>query len=206
MEKFNAKILIDKIKNEALQKAKNGKWIQDVNKTIEKKHTKGSFTEWCGGKVTNDCIERGLKSKDERIRKRAQLAKNFRDMKKKEAGGAIDNNINISSYVEDLKNNYLSKLNDNFTKNMIMNVAEKTLDLEDAYLDNIKAAQRVMELEKELYGGLITYEDGGQYVQQEERQQQPKLSYEDFVKFIMSYPDYLEQFIKDLQQQTQQPQ
>lgn len=38
----------------------------------------GSFTKYCGGKVTDECIEKGLGSPNETTRKRAQFAKNAR--------------------------------------------------------------------------------------------------------------------------------
>lgn len=41
-----------------------------------KPENKGKFTEYCGGKVTNDCIEKGLGSPSEEVRKQAQFAKN----------------------------------------------------------------------------------------------------------------------------------
>lgn len=52
---------------------------------MEKKHkieikpeNKGKFTEYCGGKVTNECIEEGLASHSAKTRARAQFAKNAR--------------------------------------------------------------------------------------------------------------------------------
>lgn len=43
-----------------------------------KPENEGKFTKYCGGKVTNECIEKGLASKDPAVRKRAQFAKNAR--------------------------------------------------------------------------------------------------------------------------------
>lgn len=193
MDKFNPMTIIEKIRNEAIYKAKKGGWIQQVTRSMEKKGTKGSFTEWCGGKVTEECIERGLRSKDEKIRRRAQLAKTFREMRKKEQGGSIDN-ANTSSYVEEIKRKYLSKINDNVQKNMLMDLAQKSLDLEDAYIDYINNAKRIQQLEQELYGGIVSYEEGGQYVNQ-------NISYEEFVQFVMSYPEYLQRLMSELSSQ-----
>jgi len=53
------------------------KWMQ---KAVKKP---GSFTEYCGGEVTQECIERGKKSKDPLTRKRAHLAETFRKQAKK---------------------------------------------------------------------------------------------------------------------------
>lgn len=43
-----------------------------------KKKNRGKFTEYCGGKVTEECIAKGKKSKDPKIRKRATFAANAR--------------------------------------------------------------------------------------------------------------------------------
>lgn len=53
-----------------------------------KKENRGKFTEYCGGKVTQDCINRGKQSKDPAIRKRAIFAQNARRFKH-ENGGTI---------------------------------------------------------------------------------------------------------------------
>lgn len=43
-----------------------------------KKKNRGKFREYCGGKVTNECIARGKRSPDPTIRKRATFAANSR--------------------------------------------------------------------------------------------------------------------------------
>lgn len=43
-----------------------------------KESQKGSFTSYCGGKVTNECIQRGKNSPDPKIRKKATFAANVR--------------------------------------------------------------------------------------------------------------------------------
>jgi hypothetical protein len=43
-----------------------------------KKKNRGKFTEYCGGKVTEECIRKGKNSKDPKIRKRATFANNAR--------------------------------------------------------------------------------------------------------------------------------
>lgn len=47
-----------------------------------KPENKGKFTEYCDGKVTNECIEKGKRSKDSSIRKRAVFAENARSWNK----------------------------------------------------------------------------------------------------------------------------
>lgn len=48
-----------------------------------KKKNRGKFTEYCGGKVTSECIARGKASSNPTIRKRATFAANARRWHKK---------------------------------------------------------------------------------------------------------------------------
>ena len=48
------------------------------NKIKIKKENRGKFTEYCNGKVTSECIQRGKNSPDPKIRKRATFAANVR--------------------------------------------------------------------------------------------------------------------------------
>lgn len=48
-----------------------------------KKKNRGKFTEYCGGKVTSECIARGKNSPNPTIRKRATFAANSRRWHKK---------------------------------------------------------------------------------------------------------------------------
>lgn len=47
-----------------------------------KKENRGKFTEYCGGKVTDECIQKGLNSPSSTIRKRAVFAQNSRSWNK----------------------------------------------------------------------------------------------------------------------------
>ena len=47
---------------------------------------KGSFTRYCGGNVTNECIQRGKNSPDPKIRKKATFAANVRKFKHRYGG------------------------------------------------------------------------------------------------------------------------
>ena len=47
---------------------------------------KGLFTDYCGGNVTNECIQKGKNSSNPAIRKRATFAQNARRWKHKEGG------------------------------------------------------------------------------------------------------------------------
>ena len=51
-----------------------------------KKKNRGKFTEYCGGKVTQECINRAKKSKNPTLRKRATFAENARAWKHQEGG------------------------------------------------------------------------------------------------------------------------
>lgn len=59
--------------------SKDKKWLSKLAPKLKK----GAFTEYCGGNVTDECIQKGLKSPDATTRKRAALAKTFRNMKHK---------------------------------------------------------------------------------------------------------------------------
>ena len=65
------------------------KWMQKAAASMKRKGTKGAFTDYCGGKVTAECIEKGLNSPNETTRKRAQFAKAARSVARKENGGEI---------------------------------------------------------------------------------------------------------------------
>lgn len=60
-----------------------------------KKKNRGKFTDYCGGKVTQECIDKAKKSKNPKLRKRATFAANSRRWSKKQQGGQINyfNNI-----------------------------------------------------------------------------------------------------------------
>jgi hypothetical protein len=53
-------------------------YLQKAKRQMKKKGTIGAFTDYCGGKVTQQCIERALNSNDDTLRRRAQFAKNVR--------------------------------------------------------------------------------------------------------------------------------
>ena len=56
-----------------------------------KKKNRGKFTEYCGGEVTQECIDKAKKSKNPKLRKRATFAQNSRSWSKKHfLGGAIN--------------------------------------------------------------------------------------------------------------------
>ena len=60
-----------------------------------KKKNRGKFREYCGGEVTDECIQKAKKSKNPKLRKRATFAQNSRRWSKKQQGGQINyfNNV-----------------------------------------------------------------------------------------------------------------
>lgn len=53
-------------------------FLKSGNKIHIKESTRGSFTRWCGGEVTDECIKRGKNSPNSAIRKKATFAANAR--------------------------------------------------------------------------------------------------------------------------------
>lgn len=69
------------------------KWMQEASAEMEKKGTKGSFTEYCGGEVTQACIDKAKKSDDPKIRKKAIFAENARKISKKKSKDFEDEQV-----------------------------------------------------------------------------------------------------------------
>lgn len=103
-----------------------------------KEKNKGKFTSYCGGKVTDECIQKGKNSSNPAIRKRATFAANARKWKHKEGGiikaekGAIfgkignffKNNELGQSILSTGINLGLNSLTNSANKNVISNEAE----------------------------------------------------------------------------------
>lgn len=64
-----------------------------------KKKNRGKFTDYCGGKVTEECIRKGKNSSNPTIRKRATFAQNVRSFKHSFGGLLVDIN-----YIKDILN------------------------------------------------------------------------------------------------------
>jgi len=69
----------------------NKKWIQKANKQMKKKGTVGAFTEYCGGRVTQRCIDKAKASEDPKLVRQAVFAENVRGLgsKKKAQDGVL---------------------------------------------------------------------------------------------------------------------
>lgn len=63
-----------------------------------KKENRGKFTEYCGGNVISECIQRGKNSSDPKIRKRATFAANARKWKHKNGGTIIYSNNRYTDF------------------------------------------------------------------------------------------------------------
>lgn len=83
-----------------LQFLKNGSRIHI------KESQKGTFTKYCNGKVTNECIQRGKNSPNPKIRKKAIFAQNSRRWSKKHrTGGQIIQQFKTHRLLNSLLNN-----------------------------------------------------------------------------------------------------
>ena len=75
-------------------------FFKNGSKIHIKKQNRGKFTDYCGGKVTEECIQKGLHSPNAAIRKRANFARNARRWKHQQ-GGSLKNYLNFSGYQND---------------------------------------------------------------------------------------------------------
>ena len=80
-----------------------------------KKRNRGKFTEYCGGEVTDACIQKAKKSKNPKLRKRAIFAQNSRRWKHEEGAkihkpdghrAILDNGWQSTKQLKNLKNVY----------------------------------------------------------------------------------------------------
>lgn len=69
--------------------AEGGNTHANGGKIHIKPENRGKFTEYCGGKVTSECIAKGKRSSDPAVRKRATFAANSRKWKHDD-GGPLD--------------------------------------------------------------------------------------------------------------------
>lgn len=147
----------------------NNKWIQEATNKMKQKGTMGSFREYCGGEVTMECIEKGLKSKDPKIRKKAQFAKNVMsklrggEIEKYEYGGLFSvgdildrilRRESTRSVMNDIDNLY-DKYNN--TKELIKGqLGMEVNDVDDGGGDDDDKIKKIKELSK-TFPGLDSY-------------------------------------------------
>jgi len=206
--------IYNNIKHYYMAKKKDKKWMQKVNEEMKRKGTEGAFTKYCGGKVTEECIQKGLKSPNPKVRARARLAKTFREYRKETGGEVSESTVD---FLTNMKETFINSLSDASLSNLIK-------DIEEAYRKN-QAYDRINMFAGELltrrYGGNIRrYDEGGTMQpmmseqpapqQQAPMQQQPQMvegqpdiTYEQYVQFIISYPEYLDRFLQDVEKAKQ---
>lgn len=193
---------------------KNEKWIQKAVSRMEKKGTVGSFTEYCGGKITAECVEKALNSPDPKIRKKAQF---YVNVTKKELGGLLkyamggsvmpQNQTSLTDTVGVLNSIYGPAGAD-----ALFNTAMQKAD----ELYNLSTTAAKYGLRVYADGGRIYFSEEGmevpieqpatsQNVQQQAQQPQQaaQISYEQYVAFVTQYPSYLDRFLNELNQQIQ---
>lgn len=71
----NTSTITQKYRDDVIERFKKG------NKIKIKKENVGSFTKYCEGNVTEECIRRGKNSSDPKIRKKATFVDNARHWK-----------------------------------------------------------------------------------------------------------------------------
>lgn len=71
-----------------------------------KEKNKGSFTKYCGGNVTSECIRKGKNSPSPKIRKKATFAANARKWKHQNGGVLATYNVGkLNDLLNSLKKN-----------------------------------------------------------------------------------------------------
>jgi hypothetical protein len=193
-----------------MAKKKDRKWMQRVSKEMREKGTEGAFTRYCGGKVTEECIQRGLRSPNPKTRARARLARTFRKYSKETGGEVSESTVD---FLTNMKETFINSLSDASLMHLVK-------DIEEAYRKN-QAYDKINMFAGELltrrYGGNVKrYQEGGamqsmmpeQTVPQQQApvpqqlqtvEGQPDITYEQYVQFIISYPEYLDRFLQDVE-------
>lgn len=95
--------------------AEGGYLYEDGGGIHIKKANRGKFTEYCGGKVTSECIARGKNSSSPAVRKRATFAANARKWNKAEGGFLDDYDKPIPGVIYNGAYDSISEYPDMFT-------------------------------------------------------------------------------------------
>lgn len=126
-------------------------FLKKGSKIHIKKSQRGSFTSYCGGKVTNECIQRGKNSPDPKIRKKATFAANARTWKHDE-GGTIDSSNTF--------NGIKTTNNRPYDSNLISYINDK---LRDGGMSKTKRAAVLANIIEESGGNPFAKGPGGFY-------------------------------------------
>ena len=110
-----------------------------------KEKNRGKFTSYCGGKVTNECIQRGKNSSNPAIRKRATFADNARHFKHR-SGGKIDF-YNLGGWFKNTFNNVSSFLGSDTGKS-VLSIGSGLLGLGKSISNSGKIADAANEAEE----------------------------------------------------------
>jgi hypothetical protein len=110
-----------------------------------KEKNKGSFTRWCGGNVTEECIRRGKNSPNPKIRKKATFADNARHFKHR-SGGKIDF-YNLGGWFKNTFNNVSSFLGSDTGKS-VLSIGSGLLGLGKGISNSGKIADTANEAEE----------------------------------------------------------
>lgn len=73
-------------------------FLKKGNKIHIKKNKQGSFTRWCGGEVSDECIKKGKNSSNSAIRKKAIFADNARKWQKGTKIVIAEDGINTKNF------------------------------------------------------------------------------------------------------------
>lgn len=193
---------------------KNQKWIQKAVDRMEKKGTIGSFTEYCGGKITAQCVEKALNSPDPKIRKKAQF---YVNVVKKELGGliryanggSVGNNTADSGLTETV-----GALNSVYGPAGAEALFDNAMEKAENYWNMQQMAAKYGMRIYARGGSVYLAEDGMEVPVQQQPQTQavsqpaqssspPQISYEQYVAFVTAYPEFLDRFLNELNQQLQ---
>lgn len=115
-------------------------FFKNGSKIHIKKQNRGKFTDYCGGKVTEECIQKGLHSPNAAIRKRANFARNARRWKHQQ-GGSLKNYLDfLNGYNKNIKDNIdIMHQDDDAAKQARLNKNQKTSDLVGAIMGGVSA-------------------------------------------------------------------
>ncbi len=76
LTKTKLKQIIKEELENILSEKEDGDWVQPAAKKIEKKGTEGEFTKYCGGNVTQACIDKAAKGSSTKRKRQAAFAAN----------------------------------------------------------------------------------------------------------------------------------
>lgn len=105
------------------------------NKIHIKESQRGSFTKYCNGKVTEECIQKGKNSPNPKIRKKATFAQNSRHFKHQEGGNII------SSEGVDALTGIVGNLFGGISTNKAIKQKRKAINAQSAYAKNAARSQ-----------------------------------------------------------------